>query len=169
MKRNRMLELATYIVVPLLGGVVTPLLAKYLDSLYFHYPNVLSDSISLLTLGSLMIVCGMALALWTIFLFKTIGQGTPNPMLPPKVFVVSGPYRVSRNPMALGGLLILLGQAAMYYSPSLLGLAVLFGVIFYFYVVLVEEPELIRRFGQPYIDYLARVPRFVPNPWKRHE
>ena len=123
--KDKVVELATYIVVPLLMWVVSPLLSKFIDSFYFHYPNALADSISIILLGALIILCGTALVAWTIFLFKTKGQGTPNPKLPPKVFVVSGPYRFSRNPMTLGGLLILLGEAAIYYSPSLLGLATL--------------------------------------------
>ena len=169
MRRDRIIELATYIVVPVLMWVVTPLLGKYLDSFYFHYPRTFANSTSIILVGTLVILCGTALVAWTIFLFKSIGQGTPNPRLPPKVFVVSGPYGFSRNPMALGGLLILLGEAAIYYSPSLLGLAVLYGVVVYFNAMLVEEPELIGRFGHPYTDYLARVPRFFPNPWKRYK
>ena len=166
MNKDKVIELATYIVVPLLMWVVSPLLGKFIDSFYFYYPNALADSISIILLGASVILCGTALVAWTIFLFKTQGQGTPNPILPPKVFVVSGPYRFSRNPMALGGLLILLGEAAIYYSPSLLGLATLYGVVVYFNAMFIEEPELRERFGEPYTDYLERVPRFFPNPWK---
>ena len=166
MTKDRVIELATYIVVSLLMWVVSPLLGKFMDSLYFHYPNTLADSTSIILSGTLVILCGTALVAWTIFLFKTRGQGTPNPRLPPKVFVVSGPYRFSKNPMALGGLLVLLGEAAIYYSTSLLGLAVLYGVVVYLNAMFIEEPELRERFGEPYTDYLERVPRFFPNPWK---
>jgi protein-S-isoprenylcysteine O-methyltransferase Ste14 len=41
-------------------------------------------------------------------------------------------------------------------------------VIIYLNAVFVEEPELLERFGEPYEDYLRRVPRFFPNPWKRY-
>ena len=68
--------------------------------------------------------------------------------------------------MALGGLLVLLGEAALYYSPSLLGIAILYGVIIYLYAKFVEEPELRKRFGEPYDNYFKQVPRFFPNPWK---
>ena len=69
--------------------------------------------------------------------------------------------------MGLGGWLTLLGQAALYYSPSLLLISVLFAIIIYFNAMFVEEPELRKRFGQPYEDYKKRVPRFIPNPWRR--
>ena len=167
--KNKVIEIATYIVVPLLIWVVSPLLGKFIDSLYFQYPNTFAAPISIILLGTFIISCGTTLVAWTIFLFKTKGQGTPNPKLPPKVFIVSGPYGFSRNPMALGGLLVLLGEAAIYYSPSLLGLAILYGVVIYFNAMLVEEPELRKRFGEPYQEYLNRVPRFFPNPWKWHK
>ena len=166
MNKNRMIEAATYIVVFLLMWVVSPLLGKFLDSFYFDHPDTFTRSIPVLIAGTITLLCGTALAVWTIFLFKTIGQGTPNPKLPPKKFIVNGPYRFSRNPMALGGLLILIGESAIYYSPSLLGIAILYGVIIYFNAMFVEEPELKKRFGKPYTDYLTQVPRFFPNPLK---
>ena len=166
MRKELIIELATYTIVFLGIWVGSPLLGKYIDSFFFDYPNPVANSISVILLGTFLILCGTTLAFWTIFLFKTKGQGTPNPKLPPKVFIVSGPYRASRNPMALGGLLILLGEAAIYYSPSLLGIAILYGVIIYLNAMFIEEPELKERFGEPYIDYLGRVPRFFPNPWK---
>ena len=169
MQKETVIEAATYIIVPSMMWVVSPLLGKWLDSFYFHYPNMFAVSPAILIPGVLISAGGMVLALWTIYLFKTIGQGTPNPSLPPKVFVVSGPYKFSRNPMALGGLLVLIGESVFYYSPSLLGIALLYGVIIHLYIVFVEEPVLIKRFGEPYLDYLKRVPRFFPNPWKRFQ
>ena len=166
MRKELIIELATYTIVFLVIWVGSPLLGKYIDSFFFDYPNTVANSISVILLGTFLILCGTTLAFWTIFLFKTKGQGTPNPKLPPKVFIVSGPYRASRNPMALGGVLILLGEAAIYYSPSFSEIAILYGVIIYLNAMFIEEPELKERFGEPYIDYLGRVPRFFPNPWK---
>jgi protein-S-isoprenylcysteine O-methyltransferase Ste14 len=166
--KNLVIELATYIAVPFLMCVASPILGKWIDTIYFPYPNVLAISIPVIVLGVLLLIGGATLGVWTIYLLKTIGQGTPNPTLPPKVFVVRGPYRFSRNPMALGGLLIMLGEAALYYSPSLLGLAIMYGLVIYWYIVLFEEPVLRARFGKPYADYLERVPRFFSSPLKWH-
>jgi len=125
----------------------------------------LAASIQIILLGIVTISLGTILVLWTIFLFKTKGQGTPNPKLPPKEFIVCGPYKFTRNPMALGGLLILIGEAIFYFSPSLLAIGVLYGVIVYLNAMYVEEPELRIRFGNAYEDYLKQVPRFLPNPF----
>ena len=47
MRKEMIIELATYIVVPLVMWVVSPLLGKYIDSFFFHYPNTVADSISI--------------------------------------------------------------------------------------------------------------------------
>jgi protein-S-isoprenylcysteine O-methyltransferase Ste14 len=166
MSKSKFIELATYIGSFLAFWVVSPLLGKFIDSFYFHYPSVLAASMLVILGGAFLALIGAVLAFWTIFLFRTKGRGTPNPKLPPKVFIISGPYRISRNPMALGGLLVLLGEAVFYYSPSLLAIAILYGVVIYLNAKFVEEPGLKERFGKPYDDYLKRVPRFFPNPWK---
>jgi len=166
MSRNRVIEFATYIAVACAIWVISPLLAKRLDSFYFNYPKTLANSALLLLVGAVCILLGTGLVIWTIVLFKTEGEGTPNPKLPPSNFVVSGPYKYCRNPMGLGGWLTLLGQAAIYYSPSLLGISILFAIIIYFNAMFVEEPELRKRFGNPYEDYVKQVPRFIPISWK---
>jgi protein-S-isoprenylcysteine O-methyltransferase Ste14 len=166
MKKDRVIEIATYITVPFMFWIILPMVGLYLDSLMI--PRPFAVPLVLLILGWVLIVVGMALALTTIYLFKTIGQGTPNPAVPPKIFVVVGPYRYCRNPMAFGGLLMLLGQAAVYYSPSLAGLSVVYYIAIIAYIVLHEEPVLKKRFGDPYIRYLNRVPRFFPIPFKRY-
>ena len=166
MSKNRVIEFATYLIVAFAIWVASPLLAKWLDSLYFNYPKTLADTPLLLLAGMCCISLGTGLVIWTIILFKTEGEGTPNPRLPPSNFVVSGPYKHCRNPMGLGGWLTLLGQAALYYSPALLGISILFAIIIYFNAMFMEEPELRKRFGQPYVDYLKRVARFFPAPWR---
>jgi len=165
--KDKIIEIATYIIVPLLFWIVSPCLGKFIDSFYFNYDNIFTNLMLVLILGSIITVIGVILVFWTIILFKTKGQGTPNPKLPPKKFIISGPYKYSRNPMALGGLLILLGESAIYYSPSLLGISILYGVIVYFNAMFVEEPELVKRFGEPYKNYLKSVPRFFPNIFKK--
>jgi protein-S-isoprenylcysteine O-methyltransferase Ste14 len=169
MIRNWIIEIATYVIVGAAIWVISPVLGKFLDSLYFLYPGLFTDSVALISAGAFLIITGTLLVAWTIALFKTEGQGTPNPKLPPRNFIVSGPYRISRNPMALGGLLILLGESAVYYSPSLLGLAIVYGVVVYLNAKNIEEPELIKRFGEPYTEYLKTVPRFFPNPFKYYK
>ena len=166
MHRDRALEIVTYVGVFLAIWVVSPLAGKFIDTLFFDYPKIFADSPTILGIGILVILTGSIIVGWTIYLFKVKGKGTPNPRLPPKTLIVIGPYKYSRNPMALGGFLTLVGEALVYYSPSLFAIAILFGIIVYFNAMTVEEPELRKRFGSAYETYMKQVPRFFPNPAK---
>lgn len=100
---------------------------------------------------------------WCVWDFATFGRGTPAPLDPPKRLVVRGLYRVVRNPMFVGILLVLLGWALAYPGPRLAGYAALVALAFHLFVVLFEEPFLRRTFGAAYDDYRARVPRWRPT------
>ena len=166
MKRERVIEVVTYIMVFLSMWVISPWIGKRLDSLYYPYPKLFSNSL-LLPVSGMVAILGLGLTMWTIVTFKTIGKGTPNPKVHPTELVISGPYKYSRNPMAFGGFLFLLGEAGIYQSPSLAGLTVLYAVILYLNTVYVEEPVLRKRFGQPYERYCDTVPRFLPKLFGR--
>jgi protein-S-isoprenylcysteine O-methyltransferase Ste14 len=114
--------------------------------------------------GLLLIAAGAVLALWTVWLFGTIGAGTPNPLAPPRHLVARGPYRVSRNPMMLGGWVAGFGLALALGSPSLVGALATIVVAGCLYVRYIEEPRLRQRFGIVYSEYAARVPRWFGCP-----
>jgi protein-S-isoprenylcysteine O-methyltransferase Ste14 len=114
-------------------------------------------------LGLALIVCGLALVVWTVGLFVTEGQGTLAPWDPTAKFVVRGPYRHVRHPMIGGVATILLGETVLLGSTALLGWLAAVGAVNAVYLPLVEERGLVRRFGSDYEEYRANVPRFVPR------
>ena len=66
-------------------------------------------------IGALMLIAAaIALMLWCVGAFGVHGRGTPAPFDPPRELVVRGPYRYMRNPLYLAGILVLLGQAALF-------------------------------------------------------
>jgi len=73
-----------------------------------------------------------------------------------------GVYSLVRHPMYLGILLLYLGVWA--FTVSLATVAVWFG-IFYAYNVFAafEEEDLVRVFGERYVEYQSRVPRWFPR------
>jgi len=73
-----------------------------------------------------------------------------------------GPYRRTRNPLYLGTLLHTIGLAILM-TPSGAIFAIALIWIFQFRLALAEEPFLTARFGKPYLDYKAAVPRFLPS------
>jgi protein-S-isoprenylcysteine O-methyltransferase Ste14 len=75
--------------------------------------------------------------------------------------LADGPYRHTRHPLYLGTLLHTLGLAVLW-PPSGAVFLVATIWILQFRLALAEEPFLTAQFGQPYTDYAARVPRFLP-------
>ena len=119
-----------------------------------------------LWLGPLGVVCialGAVLVGTCVVLFVARGRGTPAPFDPPRQFVAVGPYRWVRNPMYVGGVLVLAGFGMWQRSPGML-LLVLAGLLAaHCFVVLVEEPGLERRFGDSYREYTRTVRRWLPK------
>ena len=113
--------------------------------------------------GIWLILNGLGLAGWCVYLFNTQGQGTPVPLDPPKRFVATGPYRFVRNPMMLGMFLILAGEAALCRSIIIFLYLLLASTVIHLVVRLWEEPDLARRFGSSYAAYRQQVPRWIPR------
>jgi protein-S-isoprenylcysteine O-methyltransferase Ste14 len=118
--------------------------------------------------GGLLIGLGLTLVGSTIGLFFRHGEGTLAPWTPTQQLVVRGIYRHVRNPMIGGVCCVLLGEASLLGSVTLLswcGFVLLLNLI---YVPLVEEPGLAQRFGADYLRYQQHVPRWIPRlrPWR---
>lgn len=75
--------------------------------------------------------------------------------------VTAGPYRVSRNPMYLGMLLMLVGLAVVLASPLALVLSSTFVLYMDRFQIGPEERALSEVLGQPYDDYAHRVRRWL--------
>ena len=82
----------------------------------------------------------------------------------PQQVVRSGLYRYSRNPMYVGVLTAIAGQAIVYRSLRIAVYLLIASVFFYCIVVFVEEPHLARVRGPAYTDYRRRVPRWLGLP-----
>jgi protein-S-isoprenylcysteine O-methyltransferase Ste14 len=116
-----------------------------------------------------VMLAGASLAVACVATFVVIGRGTPAPFDPPRQFVAVGPYRCVRNPMYIGGALLLAGFAL--YLPS--GAALIFCLpwllLAHIFVLAYEEPALRRKFGAPYETYCRTVPRWIPRLRAPHE
>jgi protein-S-isoprenylcysteine O-methyltransferase Ste14 len=114
-------------------------------------------------MGWILAVAGGALGGSCVVLFLKQGRGTPAPFDPPKVFVASGPYRYVRNPMYIGGIMALFGGGLIVRSPSIIALGAIFWLLSHCMVLLVEEPDLAKRFGESFTTYKNQVNRWVPR------
>lgn len=116
-------------------------------------------------LGGPLILAGALLYAWCAWAFARFGQGTPAPIDPPRQLVTNGLYARTRNPMYLGVITVVLGEAVLFGSSRLLAYAGAVFVAFHAFVLLYEEPAHRRRFGADFEEYCRRVPRWVPRPW----
>ena len=114
-------------------------------------------------LGAVVAALGIALVAWTIRLFVRVGRGTLAPWDPTSALVIRGPYRYVRNPMITGVATVLAGEALFFRSWGIAIELAVFAAVNAIYFPLVEEPGLQRRFGTPYEEYRARVPRWIPR------
>lgn len=92
-----------------------------------------------------------------------IGHGTLSLIDAPRHLVVQGLYRYVRNPMYIGVLMVLLGEALYFQSVVLGEYAVGFFVVINLVIVLIEEPTLRSRFGESYERYCRAVRRWLPG------
>ena len=112
--------------------------------------------------GAMPILIGAAIYFWCARDFTFAGLGTPAPIDPPKELVVRGLYRYARNPMYVGILSILLGEALLFASQRLFEYTAVVFIFFFLFVVVYEEPMLRQKFGESYRLYCKNVPRWLP-------
>jgi protein-S-isoprenylcysteine O-methyltransferase Ste14 len=114
-------------------------------------------------LGIAVMLVGGAIAIACVATFVTHGEGTPAPIDPPRKFVAVGPYKFVRNPMYIGGFIVLLGFGLYQQSPAILLFALPWLLLAHLFVILYEEPHLRATFGAPYDTYCHSVRRWLPR------
>jgi protein-S-isoprenylcysteine O-methyltransferase Ste14 len=107
-------------------------------------------------------VAGAIVILVAVTSFRR-AKTTLNPMDPASSssLVRSGIYKLSRNPMYLGFLLVLVGWAV--FLSNALAFVFLPAFIFYMnrFQIEPEEKALAGKFGQEFVDYKSRVRRWL--------
>jgi protein-S-isoprenylcysteine O-methyltransferase Ste14 len=158
-------HLVAILALPFTVTILIPLLLLLLSGwsgipCLFLYPlNFLT-----LILGGIVIGIGLILLYKTNRAFARIGKGTLAPWTPTQRFVVVGLYRYVRNPMILGVILVLLGEAVILgVLPVFIWLGI-FWIMNHIWFTRWEEPKLEERFGDEYHQYKANVPRWIPRP-----
>ena len=113
-------------------------------------------------LGWLAAAAGVAIAIAARMRFRKAGT-TVNPLDPSKAsrLVTDGVFRVSRNPMYLGLVLLLIGWAIWLGSASPWLIPPLFVIVLTVVQIIPEEQALSRRFGEQYLSYRRSVARWI--------
>lgn len=115
---------------------------------------------SLWIIGAIVVAIGEAIRLWAVHHIGAISRTRSDRLGP---LVAAGPFAYVRNPLYLGNILLWTGFAI---AARLLWLAPVIVVLLaleYHAIVRWEERLLAERIGEPYVNYVARVPRWVPS------
>jgi protein-S-isoprenylcysteine O-methyltransferase Ste14 len=155
---NSKLVLKATIATLLMPGTVVLLLPYWVlkTTGVIDWPKFSSTAV----LASIMGLVGLATLLYCIRGFANIGKGTLAPVDPPKVLVVRGLYRYTRNPMYLAVVVVLLSESLFFDSLRLLIYAGTVFLAFHLFVIVYEEPHLRTLFGASYEEYSKSVPRW---------
>jgi protein-S-isoprenylcysteine O-methyltransferase Ste14 len=113
-------------------------------------------------LGVLLIVVGLVPPAHAFVQFVKAG-GTPMPIAPTQRLVVTGFNRYVRNPMYLGLLIAIVGQALLFGSVALLLYAAAWWIITASFVHWYEEPTLVREYSDEYESYRRNVRAWLPR------
>jgi protein-S-isoprenylcysteine O-methyltransferase Ste14 len=137
---------------------IVTLVVSWVLQKYVPLPFIAHDTA--LWVGLAVVAVGLAIALMSVVTMLR-GHGTVNTHAASNALVVSGIYRISRNPMYVSNVLIYTGFASAMGLPwglILLPLPVLYTQVA---VIAREERFLASAFGQQYTDYKARVRRWL--------
>ena len=160
-KKTRMLLTPVGLLVFFAFSALFVLAAILVDE-FLGLPGPLPE-VARFPLGVSTVAVGMMITGWSAFHFLKV-RGTPVPFNPPPKLVSTGPYRYARNPMLTGVFLFLFGIGLGLNSISLvLIFTPLYVLLNYCELKHIEEPELVKRLGDQYIDYRRRTPMFIPR------
>ena len=107
-------------------------------------------------IGIAPIIAGIYLNLWADRLFKE-RKTTVKPFEKPVILIEEGPFRISRNPMYLGMLLILVGEAILFGVLSVFVIPWIFFCVMEISFIEKEERDLEEVFDRRYSCYKKRV------------
>lgn len=142
-------------VIVLLTGAIMWLLA-------LSFPALAFIAAANTAAAALIAAVGLAVSLTGVVTFRRAGT-TIDPRKPgsTSTLVTSGIYRLTRNPMYLGMLLVLLGWGI--YLGNVLSLAFAFAFAAYIdrFQIRPEEQRLQEKFGAAFSAYTARVRRWI--------
>jgi protein-S-isoprenylcysteine O-methyltransferase Ste14 len=113
-------------------------------------------------LGFLLAFSGEMLRIWT-HLYALPGTSGRENYLRADFLNQDGPYRFVRNPLYLGNFLIVGGLLIVFSNILALFIGISFLIFQYSFIVLAEEKYLKEKFGNEWLEYKEKVPRFFPK------
>jgi protein-S-isoprenylcysteine O-methyltransferase Ste14 len=137
-------------------------LACLLLSIVLHYQAPLAQIVASpwTWAGVVLIIPGLAIVIQPALAFRK-AQTDIRPFRESSSLVRTGMYRITRNPMYLGMLAVLLGVSVVCGSLSTFSMPVLFVLIIRYRFIRVEEMMLEEKFGDEYREFKRSVRRWI--------
>jgi protein-S-isoprenylcysteine O-methyltransferase Ste14 len=125
-------------------------------------PSFTVNHVFLKAAGGLLLLCGVTLLGSAVLAFiKHKTSVNPVNLDQTQCLVTNGFYRYSRNPMYLGFLLLLIGQAACLRNLTALIAPMIFYAVMTTLQIKPEEKALTLKFGEAYIAYCQKTRRWL--------
>jgi protein-S-isoprenylcysteine O-methyltransferase Ste14 len=129
-------------------------------ALHFLYPTAIIIPFTWSLFGIIPLAAGLTANLSADRAFKRYNT-TVKPFEQPTTLVTSGVFRVSRNPMYLGFVLILIGIAILLGSLTPFLVVPVFAVLMDAVFIRSEEEMLYAAFGENWLEYKKNVRRWM--------
>jgi protein-S-isoprenylcysteine O-methyltransferase Ste14 len=129
--------------------------------LHYAIPSTRLVDFSSPMIGGILILASVALNTWAWWLFQKAGTEIEPTSPSNRALVTTGPYRITRNPMYFGFVLLLLGIAFCVGSLPMLLPPLLFFFVVNVVFVPFEEAKMARQFGEQYAAYKRHVRRWL--------
>jgi protein-S-isoprenylcysteine O-methyltransferase Ste14 len=134
--------------------------------LHFGLPGIIIVPPLWRLLGIAFIVIGVTISSIAEGKFHKAGT-TVMPFTESSVLVTNGLYEFSRNPMYLGFVVVLLGEAILLGSLSPYIIVILFWIVMEKLFIEAEERMLEAKFGNQWTEYKTSVGRFIISSTKK--
>jgi protein-S-isoprenylcysteine O-methyltransferase Ste14 len=139
--------------IPFLAAIALHLAAPLSLPHGFLTPAIIPGGAVLILIGALLIVLARRE-------FAQHRQPT-DPGRPTSQLVTTGVFSISRNPLYLGGICIVIGVALTLNLPWVLVLLLPALVACHYFLIVLEERYLVTTFGEDYRTYAASVHRWI--------
>lgn len=118
------------------------------------------NEIFLEIIGVILFIAGASLCVWAKFTMKEVwGMPGEHDTKGQNTLITEGPFKLTRNPIYLGLMLLFVGYSRALHSPAIV-LCIPYYFLFRSFIHQ-EEALLLTIFGKKYEEYKKKVPRWI--------
>jgi protein-S-isoprenylcysteine O-methyltransferase Ste14 len=144
------IDVANYFLVLIILNIILHYLVHLKQIIFFPYNLI----------GIVLFIAGWIPNIWMGIYFRKIGTTIPAREMPKKL-VINYFFRISRNPVYLGMVISLFGEAIFLGSLVAFIIPILFFILINQINIPIEERNLEKQFGKKYLEYKKKVGRWV--------